>query len=205
MALAPERIVEVALDLLNEVGLDGLTTRRLAEALDVKGPSLYHHFQNKSELLGQMAVAMLTRALADLDTSVSWDEWLRSIANATRRVILQHRDGARILGSSSPNEVMRTGIIPSVERPLIAAGFPEEVAAEVVSLMASFVIGYTLNEQNKVIRDYMQTVLDLERNFAFAVDTIVLGVGERVATGNWDAVKPTKARPPARRAKRKTA
>ena len=203
MALAPERIVEVALELLNEIGLDALSTRRLAEALDVKGPSLYHHFQNKSDLLGQMAVAMLTQSLADLDTSVSWDQWLRDLANGTRRVILKYRDGARILASSSLNEVMRTAIIPAVERPLIEAGFPEEAAAEVVSLMASFVIGHTINEQNKVIRAYMASIMDVERSFAFCVETIILGVGQRVATRRWDDPKIALSRPKA--AKRRTA
>ncbi|HEY8310696.1 MAG TPA: TetR family transcriptional regulator, partial [Gemmatimonadaceae bacterium] len=36
-------IVRSALDLLNEVGLDAFTTRRLAERLGVKQPAIYWH------------------------------------------------------------------------------------------------------------------------------------------------------------------
>lgn len=40
-------VVRAALDLLNEVGLDGLTLRRIATELDVQAPALYWHVKNK--------------------------------------------------------------------------------------------------------------------------------------------------------------
>jgi len=55
-----ETIVAAALALLDEVGLDGLTTRRLAAELDVKSPALYWHFRNKQELVDEMARAIQT-------------------------------------------------------------------------------------------------------------------------------------------------
>ncbi len=45
------RIVEEALKLLNEVGVDALSTRLLAERLQVRQPALYWHFKNKQGLL----------------------------------------------------------------------------------------------------------------------------------------------------------
>src|SRR5579862_9905479 len=45
------RVVRAALALLDEVGLDELTMRRLAERLGVKAASLYRHVRNKDELL----------------------------------------------------------------------------------------------------------------------------------------------------------
>ncbi|HLY78819.1 MAG TPA: TetR family transcriptional regulator, partial [Caulobacteraceae bacterium] len=50
MALERRKIVETALGLLDDVGMDGLSTRRLAAELGVKGPSLYWHFKNMREL-----------------------------------------------------------------------------------------------------------------------------------------------------------
>ena len=50
-----EHVVRVALRLLDEAGLDGLTLRRLAAELDVKAPALYWHFANKQDLLDHMA------------------------------------------------------------------------------------------------------------------------------------------------------
>ena len=45
-----ESVVGAALDLLDEVGLDAVSTRRLAKRLGVEQRSLYYHFRNKKEL-----------------------------------------------------------------------------------------------------------------------------------------------------------
>lgn len=45
-----EVVIKEALKLLDKVGLDGVTTRKLAEQLGVESASLYWHFKNKSEL-----------------------------------------------------------------------------------------------------------------------------------------------------------
>jgi len=50
-----ELIVRAALTLLDEVGLEGLTMRRLATALKIQAPSLYWHFPKKQALLDGMA------------------------------------------------------------------------------------------------------------------------------------------------------
>jgi AcrR family transcriptional regulator len=47
MPLQRETVVRAALHLLDEVGLDGLTMRRLAAYLEIQNPSLYWHFTNK--------------------------------------------------------------------------------------------------------------------------------------------------------------
>ena len=48
MAIEREKILDAALMLINEVGLDKFTTRRLAERLGVQQPALYWHFRSKS-------------------------------------------------------------------------------------------------------------------------------------------------------------
>src|SRR5260370_31041063 len=53
-----ELIVQAALTLLDEVGLEGLTMRRLATALKIQAPSLSLHFPNKHAFLGRIADAI---------------------------------------------------------------------------------------------------------------------------------------------------
>jgi TetR/AcrR family tetracycline transcriptional repressor len=179
MALGTERIVEAALDLLKEVGLDRLSTRRLATALDVQGPSLYHHFRNKAELLGQMAASMVQTGFVSLDAEADWDVWLRALAHASRAMILEYRDGARLLASSDPSDVMRHELLPRIAQPLVAAGFSRPVANETVAALASFVIGWTINEQNERMRALMESMMTLDEGFAAAVDTFIIGVAVR--------------------------
>jgi TetR/AcrR family tetracycline transcriptional repressor len=204
MALAPDHIVAVALKLLNRIGLDALSTRRLAEELDVKGPSLYHHFDNKADLLGQMAVVMLARCLAGLDMSVGWEDWIRNLAHASREMMHQYRDGARIMALSSPTEAMRQNLIPILEQPLLRAGFSVHQANEAIGLMSSFVIGWTSNEQNERMREYMVSMLDLDASFEFAIETIVLGLKQQIDSGRMKLTPPSRvpvraAPPPAQK------
>ena len=176
MTPGAEHIVRVALGLLDRDGLDRLSTRRLAAALHIQGPSLYHHFRNKAELLGYMAASLLHRRLLPLDRAVAWDVWLRTLAHATRRMILECRDGARLLASSYPTEAMREELVPGVAEPLIAAGFPPRVAHESTACLASFVIGWTINEQNTRMRQLMERMLDVDAAFANGVETFIRGM-----------------------------
>jgi TetR/AcrR family tetracycline transcriptional repressor len=180
MTPGADRIVDAALELLDREGLDRLSTRRLAAALNIQGPSLYHHFRNKAELLGQMAASMLRQCLAPLDRSVDWDVWLRSLAHATRNMVLQRRDGARLLASSYPNEDMQYELVPGLAQPLIAAGFSVRAAREQVALMATFVLGWTINEQNERMRRLLgENVLDIDGAFANGVETLLSGMASR--------------------------
>ena len=51
MKLDRDVILQAALSLLDEVGMDKLSTRLLAERLGVQQPALYWHFKNKRALL----------------------------------------------------------------------------------------------------------------------------------------------------------
>jgi TetR/AcrR family tetracycline transcriptional repressor len=51
-----------ALELLNEVGIDALSTRAIAQRLGVQQPALYWHFKNKRALLDAMNGEILARA-----------------------------------------------------------------------------------------------------------------------------------------------
>jgi len=100
MSLDRRTIAAAALDLLDEVGLEGVTTRRLAERLGVRGPSLYWHFKTKDLLFDHMADAMFADAIAVDDAVLktrAWDEWLAAGARVIRRAALSRRDGARLL------------------------------------------------------------------------------------------------------------
>lgn len=46
-----DRIALVALSLFAKRGFDGVSVDQIAEAAGIKGPSLYHHFKNKGDIL----------------------------------------------------------------------------------------------------------------------------------------------------------
>ncbi|PZF61528.1 TetR family transcriptional regulator [Curtobacterium sp. MCBD17_013] len=98
-------VVAEALDLLDEVGLDGVSTRRLAQRLGVEQPALYWHFKRKEDLLIAMAeAAMQPQTSAPLpEAGDDWQEWFLENYRRFRRTLLLHRDGARLHAGTFPS------------------------------------------------------------------------------------------------------
>ena len=102
--LQPNTVIRAALDLLNEVGVDGLTTRKLAERLGVQQPALYWHFRNKRALLDALAEAMLAENHTP-SVPRAYDDWrsfLIGIARRFTQALPAYRAGARIHSGTRP-------------------------------------------------------------------------------------------------------
>ncbi|MER6298262.1 TetR/AcrR family transcriptional regulator C-terminal domain-containing protein [Kitasatospora sp. NPDC001539] len=148
MALRREDVVRTALRVLNEEGIDGLTTRRLAREIGVQSPALYWHFKNKRELLDLMAEAMLAEALpADRTPEAEhWPDWIAADARAKRRALLAYRDGARVHAGTLPTD----DELPAVEAQLSAlckAGLRPRTALRLLLTVDRYIMGWVTEEQ----------------------------------------------------------
>ncbi len=94
--LTREAIVDAALGVLDRDGIDGLSMRRVAEALGTGPASLYWHVRNKEELL-QLLFERLTSDLPlPRPDPTRWQSQLRDLARALREQSHRHRDAARL-------------------------------------------------------------------------------------------------------------
>jgi AcrR family transcriptional regulator len=145
-------VVRTALEQLNEVGLDGLTLRRIAAELDVQAPALYWHVKNKRELLDDMAATIFTDALSDLETprkGESWVEWTAETARRLRSTMLAYRDGARVLSGTYLSNTALGRPMELALRTLCDAGFTIRDAARGITSVYSYVQGFTIEEQTE--------------------------------------------------------
>lgn len=150
MAIDRGRIVDEALVLLNEVGIDRLTTRKLAERLGVQQPALYWHFKNKSALLDAINSAMLARYHTHRLPAAGedWVDFTYATARSMRKTLLAVRDGARIAAGTRPS----TDDFADAEVQLklyVDAGFSAEEALHISISVARYVVGYVLEEQGE--------------------------------------------------------
>lgn len=142
-----ETVVTEALNLLDEVGLENVSTRRLAQRLGVEQPSLYYHFRTKKDLLAAMAqAAMAPHARAPLPTPEDdWRAWFLQNTRSFRHTLLQRRDGARLHAGSAP-----TGDLDRIRRKmtfLITSGVPERDAQMAMLAASRYTVGSVLEEQ----------------------------------------------------------
>jgi TetR/AcrR family tetracycline transcriptional repressor len=150
MRLKREIIVRHALALVDEIGLDGLTVRRLAERLQVQNPALYRHVTNKQDLLDSMAEMMLNNAFQPLAEPTSedvWDVWLMQLAHAFHRMLLSQRDGARIIASANlPQRQLLLGFDWMLHL-LQAGGFSQVTSFHAIKTIFDYTIGSVFEEQ----------------------------------------------------------
>ena len=145
-----EQVIHTSLRLLDEVGLDGLTVRRLAAELDVQAPALYWHFTNKQDLLDHMAHAMTRPWMQNIRTSGAgqrWDDWLTEVARTYRTLLLSHRDGARLVASTRPlpdSLPLLDGCIAAFQR---LTGCGPGQALQCLTTIIAFVRGFVLDEE----------------------------------------------------------
>ncbi|WP_172383509.1 TetR/AcrR family transcriptional regulator C-terminal domain-containing protein [Streptomyces sp. MNP-20] len=146
------RVARVALDLLNETGLDGLTLRAIAQRLDVKAPALYWHFKDKQALLDEMATEMLRRMAADLaggpdPADGDWAAALTGAMRALRRHLLRYRDGAKVYSGTHFTDISYAAPMEAQLHRLTRAGFTPGAAARAWLTAYSYTIGCVIEEQ----------------------------------------------------------
>lgn len=166
-------IVAEALTLLDEVGLDGLSTRALAARLGVAGPSLYWHVKNKQTLFSHMAEAMFMENLPkNAGDDQTWQEWLKEGAHCIRDAALSRRDGARVIATSQPTGTIDALSFPEMIKRLVDAGFTQAQAVNAMLVMSRFTLGWVLSEQ----LNGHAGMGNSEETYNLGLDTIVRGL-----------------------------
>ncbi|MDR0252926.1 MAG: tetracycline resistance transcriptional repressor TetR [Brucellaceae bacterium] len=191
-------VIRAALDLLNEVGADGLTTRKLAERLHVQQPALYWHFSNKRVLLDALAETMLSEnhthslPLEDED----WRVFLKNNGCSFRKALLSYRDGARIHAGTRPT-APHFATAEAQIRFLCQAGFSPENAVRALSVIGHYTVGSVLEQQSahddaqerqstatpatEGASDFLLKIFDqfgedeAERSFEYGLDALIAG------------------------------
>jgi TetR/AcrR family tetracycline transcriptional repressor len=196
-----QRIVLAALDLLDEVGLNDLSLRKLATKLDLKAPALYWYFKNKGELIDYMAEAILQTEFKHLEpcpADASWQDWLVEICKRLRSAMHSRRDGARIVaGAHLYPAVTLIRLFEVTQESLIRAGIEPRRADLIVATVVHLTFGRVIEEQSmpgaenlasmdltwirrefpRVSANIDRTLQDIERGYDEFEDSVRLCLG----------------------------
>lgn len=139
--LSRERIVRAAIGLADADGLEAVSLRKVAAALEVGPMRLYGYIATKEELLDLMVDAVYAEIQPSGD---DWREALRSLADATRQAAQQHEWLGDLIGGRpqlGPNTLAAGDAV------VAAMGEVElDVVVPAVAAVRAYVIGAVRRE-----------------------------------------------------------
>ncbi|MGG4039249.1 TetR family transcriptional regulator [Heyndrickxia ginsengihumi] len=183
MALKKDQIIDEALQLLKEDGLEGVTLRKLAKRLAVQPSALYWHFKNKEILINEMAESILQkefRNIEEQEKGETWQERLLDIFRRLRKALLSYTDAGRIVASSQASSMMAR-ITEMGIKILINEGISLHKSRLIVLTATKYTFGYVIEEQIAPSPESFQH-FDLEA-FKMEHPLMVKGIEEYFASG----------------------
>ncbi len=99
-ATSRSAVVDAALAVADEVGLDHVTIRGVAKRVDVPTMSLYSHFSSKDELLDLMYSEFVRRLYGD-EMPATWQAGLLAVACRVRTLLLAHPHWRELLSHTA--------------------------------------------------------------------------------------------------------
>jgi AcrR family transcriptional regulator len=145
-ALTRERIVDAAVDLIEEEGIEALSMRRVAARLGVAAMSLYNHVPSKDALLDGVAGQVMSQMGYVDDPAADWRDRGRDLCRAFRDVARRH---PRCVSLVLTRKAMSPAALRPVEYALdIAAdaGFDGPRAIQIMRVLMSYALGTIVRE-----------------------------------------------------------
>lgn len=138
--------IEAALSIIDSDGIDALSLPRLARELNVRAPSLYHHFANKDEILAEVAKAIVAKTVFPRKPSTNdWAEWFTQLSLNFRTAVLRHRNAAPILLQFMPRDML-VDLYESAAVYLAECGVPTDMHVQILDGLEKLSLGSTIAE-----------------------------------------------------------
>jgi AcrR family transcriptional regulator len=144
--LSRARVLQAAVALADEAGLEAFSMRGLAQELGVVPMALYKHVANKDELLDGMVDIVFSEIelpAGDLD----WRSAMRRRAVSTREALKRHSWAIGMMESRHPGPANLRNH-NAVMGCLRKAGFSFEMAVHAYSVQDAYIYGFALQEKD---------------------------------------------------------
>ncbi|MEJ1115925.1 TetR/AcrR family transcriptional regulator C-terminal domain-containing protein [Paenarthrobacter sp. CCNWLY172] len=137
-----DRVLQAAVTLADEAGLESLSMRRLAQELGVVPMALYKHVANKEELLD----GMVDTIVGEIDPPVPdapWKTVVRLRVLSARRALLRHPWARPVIETRTNTTPAVLGYMDSFVGMFLAGGLSEDLTHHVMHALGSRMWGFT--------------------------------------------------------------
>ncbi|MEV6554413.1 TetR/AcrR family transcriptional regulator C-terminal domain-containing protein [Nocardia sp. NPDC051756] len=149
-------VLDAALEIIDGDGVDGLSMRRLADAVGRDPMVIYRHVPNKAAVLDGVAEIVFAQLSVDA-TDSDWQHQLRVVARDFRGLALTHPKVVPLLVTrplATPLGMRPTSVVRPLEDMLALltrAGFAGADALHIYRALFGFLYGHVLNELQEIV------------------------------------------------------
>jgi AcrR family transcriptional regulator len=145
LPLSRDRILQTALGLVDEGGLDSLSMRKLGHALGFEAMSLYNHVANKDDLIDGILDLVLAEGEPP-SSSGSWDGAVRESAISVHAALRRHPWAPPVVMAPGRIRPARLRYMDSLLGRLREAGFSAETTYHAYHVLDGHIFGFSLWE-----------------------------------------------------------
>jgi AcrR family transcriptional regulator len=148
-ALTRDRVLQRAVELADEHGIEAVTMRRLGQELGVEAMSLYNHVSNKDDIVGgivEVVAGEIVEAVSLIeppDDPAEWKAVTRRRILAAREVMLRHRWAPAVLETRTDMPMILVGYYDTLLGMMRAAGFSLDLAHHALHAIGSRALGFS--------------------------------------------------------------
>jgi AcrR family transcriptional regulator len=146
--LTREAILDAALDLADERGLEAVSMRAVAQRVGVTAMALYPYVGNKDALLDGLVDRLLASLLPLDGTGGDWRDRLRRGGRAVRTLARRHPSAYPLLLARPAVTPDAVRVVDWIYSLLLEAGVPAREVPRLERLLSTFVLGYATSEVN---------------------------------------------------------
>jgi AcrR family transcriptional regulator len=145
--LTRERVLQAAIKLADQGGIESLSMRKLGQELGVEAMALYYHFANKDKVLDGIVDIVFSEI--DLpDSGGDWKTAMRQRAISLRDALARHRWAIGMMESRANPGPASLRHHDAMIGSLRAGGFDMAMAAHGYALLDSYIYGFALTKMN---------------------------------------------------------
>jgi AcrR family transcriptional regulator len=140
--LSRERILQAAVELADQGGVESLSMRKIAQQLGVVPMALYKHVANKDELLDGVVDVVIDEIDPPLQ-GVDWKTAVRERILSARRALLRHPWASEVIESRAEPTPTIIGYIDSMMGLFLSGGFSVDLMHHTMHVMGSRILGFS--------------------------------------------------------------
>ncbi len=142
--LTRQRVLEAALRLLDQDGLEGFSMRKLGVLLGVEAMSLYNHVENKRAVFDGVIELLIIQAPLPLQPDATPREELWTFAHAFRDVLRAHPRVLPLVATSPLRTSASLALLDHLLETLHQAQITGVQSIYAIQCLVGFIVGHTL-------------------------------------------------------------